>query len=143
MRTPSPDEARDRLDEAGRLGAAARSGASWPQVALLLGLGGVSSMFMVAMTFVVRVDERFVFLPMVLMLVWIGILSLVMLVFTRATKVGFGRRWRRAMRAWGLTWVVAIIGGTVWWQGEIWFAVAAAVALTLVTVIPAWNEARR
>ena len=41
MTTPNPDEARALLEQAGRLGSAARSGAGWPHIALLLGLGGL------------------------------------------------------------------------------------------------------
>lgn len=143
MTNPTPDEARNLLHQADQLGAAARSGASWPQIALLLGLGGVSSMAMIAMPLVAQINERLVAIPMLAMLVWIGIFTTVMVVFNRATKAGFGRRWRRAMLSWGLTWVVCIIGSTVWWKGEIWFSLVAAAALTLVTIIPAWNEARR
>lgn len=139
----TPDEARDLLGKADQLGAAAQAGASWPQIALLLGLGGVSSMAIIAMTLATNLNKLYVFIPMGFMLGWLGILTIIMIVFHRVTKVGFGRRWRRAMLAWGITWVVAIVGSTVWWQGEMWFAVVAALALTVVTVIPAWNEARR
>lgn len=139
----TPDEARDLLGKADQLGAAAQSGASWPQIALLLGLGGVSSMAILGMTLATGTNRLYMFIPMGFMLAWLGILTVIMLAFHRVTKVGFGRRWRRAILTWGLTWVVAIIGSTVWWQGEIWFAVVAAVALTVVTVVPAWTEARR
>ncbi|MFT3876761.1 MAG: hypothetical protein QM708_10135 [Propioniciclava sp.] len=140
---PSPDEARRLLEQAGQLGAAAQSGASWPQIALLLGLGGVSSMAVIAIWLVLLVDVRLLFIPMLAMLAWTGILLTVTIVFTRATKAGFGRRWLRAMLIWGLTWTFCMIGGAVWWKGEIWFTVASALALTLVTVVPAWKEARQ
>ena len=47
------------------------------------------------------------------------------------------------MGAWALVWVVAMLGGTVWWKGQLWFTIAAALALTLVTTAGAWREARR
>lgn len=143
--TEPMDAARARalLDEAGRLGSAARAGASWPQIACLLGLGGVSTMFMVALHLVVGYDTHLVWLPMAAMGVWVAILISVMVAFTRANKTGFGRRWGQAMAAWGITWAVAMVGGTVWWRGELWFTLAAAAALTLVTVWGALREARR
>ena len=67
MTTPNPDEARALLEQAGRLGSAARSGAGWPPIALLLGLGGLSAMFTVALYLVGRLDERLVWLPMAVM----------------------------------------------------------------------------
>ena len=139
----TPDEARDLLGKADQLGAAAQAGASWPQIALLLGLGGVSSMAIIGMTLAANTNRLHVFVLMGFMQVWLAILTVVSLAFHRVTKAGFGRRWRRAILGWGLTWVVAIVGGSVWWQGEMWFAVVAAAALTVVTVVPAWNEARR
>ena len=143
MSTPNPDEARELLEQAGRLGSASRAGASWPQVALLLGLGGISAMFTVALYLVVLADKRLVWLPMSVMLVWLAILTTMMVTFTRTTKVGFGRRWRTAMLAWAVAWVFSVIGGTVWWPGQLWFAVASALLLTAVTAWGAWREARQ
>lgn len=135
--------ARDLLDRAAHVGSAARSGAGWPQIACLLGLGGVSSMFIVAVYLLTRADERLIWLPMVMMAGWLAILMGMMAVFSRSTKAGFGKRWRTAMTAWGITWAVAIIGSTVWWKGELWFTLAAIAALTIVTVAGAWREARQ
>lgn len=135
--------ARQLLQEAGRLGAAARAGASWPQIACLLGLGGVSTMFVVSLPLVVMADERLIWLPMVAMAVWLAILITVMVVFSRASKSGFGRRWGQAMGAWAVVWVVAVLGSTVWWKGQLWFAVTAGAALTLITTWGAWREARQ
>lgn len=138
-----PQQARDLLDRAGRLGAASRSGASWPQIALLLGLGGISAMFAVALYLVVLADEHLVWLPMVVMGLWLGILTAIMLGFGTSTKFGFGHRWRTAMLAWALAWVFTIVGSTVWWRGELWFAIASALLLTVVTSWGAWREARQ
>lgn len=138
-----PQQARDLLDQAGRLGSAARAGASWPQITCLLGIGGVSAMFAVAAYFVVRSDEHLIWFPMVVMGVWVAILITVMLRFARATKAGFGRRWGQAMGAWAVAWVVTVVGSTVWWRGELWFAIASAALLTLVTAAGAWREARQ
>ena len=135
--------ARHLLDEAGRLGSIARAGASWPHIAFLLGLGGVSTMFVVALHLVVRSDEHLVWLPMAAMGAWLAILVTVMVVFARASKAGFSRRWVQAMGAWALGWVVAMLGGTVWWKGQLWFAVTAGAALTLITTWGAWREARQ
>lgn len=138
-----PGRARELLDQAGRLGAAARSGASWPQIAMLLGLGGLSAMFAIALHLVVIADDRLIWLPMVVMALWLGILATMMLVFGRSTKFGFGRRWRTAMLAWAAAWVFTIVGGTVWWKGQVWFALGSALLLTVVTAWGAWREARQ
>lgn len=135
--------ARELLDEAGRLGSAVRAGASWPHIACLLGIGGVSTMFIVSLHLVIRLDERLIWFPMSAMAVWLAILITTMVVFSRASKAGFGRRWQQAIGAWSVTWVIAIVGGTVWWPGELWFAIAAGVAVTVVTVGGAWREARQ
>ena len=138
-----PQQARDLLDQAGRLGSAARSGASWPQIACLLGIGGVSAMFAVALYFVGHTDGRLVALPLVVAGVWFAILITVMVRFARATKAGFGKRWGQAMAAWTVAWVFTVVGSTVWWVGELWFAIASAALLTLVTTLGAWREARQ
>lgn len=135
--------ARELLNEAGRLGSAARAGASWPQIACLLGLGGVSTMFVVATYLVVHLDEHLIWFPMIAMGVWVAIPLTVMIVFTRASKAGFGHRWRQAIGGWGITWVVTVLGSTTWWKGELWFAITACLALTAVTTWGAWREARR
>lgn len=142
MTTPNPDEARALLEQAGRLGSAARSGAGWPHIALLLGLGGLSAMFTVALYLVGRLDERLVWLPMAVMFLWLAILTVMMVVSNRATKAGFGGRWRTAMLVWAAAWVFSVVGGTVWWRGELWFAIASALLLTAVTTWAAWREAR-
>ena len=138
-----PQQARDLLDQAGRLGAASRSGASWPQITMLLGLGGTSAMFVVALYLVVLADERLVWLPMAFMGLWLAILISTMVVFNRATKAGFGRRWGQAMGAWSVAWIITVIGSTVWWKGELWFAITSALLLTAVTAWGAWREARQ
>ena len=143
MTTPNPDEARALLEQAGRLGSAARSGAGWPHIALLLGLGGLSAMFTVALYLVGRLDERLVWLPMAVMFLWLAILISTMVVFNRATKAGFGRRWGQAMGAWSVAWIITVIGSTVWWKGELWFAITSALLLTAVTAWGAWREARQ
>lgn len=135
--------ARELLNEAGRLGSASRSGASWPAIGTMLGLGATSSMFMVALHLVTLSDEGLVWLPLVVMGVWLAILIGTMTVFTRATKAGFGRRWTQGMLAWSVVWVLSIVGGTVWWPGQLWFTLASIAALTVVTAATAWNEARR
>lgn len=135
--------ARELLDEAGRLGSAARAGASWPHITCLLGIGGVSTMFIVSLYLVTRLDQRLIWFPMGAMAVWLAILIATMAVFNRASKAGFGRRWLQTIGAWSVTWLIAIMGGTVWWPGELWFAIAAGVAVTVVTAGGAWWEARR
>lgn len=138
-----PQRARDLLDRAAHVGSAARSGAGWPQIACLLGLGGVSSMFIVAVHLLPLTNEGLIWLPMVTMGLWIAILTGVMVTFTRVTKSGFGRRWGTAIAAWAITWVVAIVGSTTLGKGELWFTGVAIVALTVVTVAGAWREARQ
>lgn len=138
-----PQQARELLERAGQLSAASRSGAGWPQITMLLGLGASSSMFMVALHLVMLADERLVWLPMVIMLLWLAILSVTMLGFARATKVGFSRRWWTVILVWGVVWVVSMLGITVWWPGQLWFAVTAALVLTVVCTFGGWREARR
>ncbi|MDO5533057.1 MAG: hypothetical protein Q4F65_00195 [Propionibacteriaceae bacterium] len=141
--SPNPQQARDLLDQADRLGAASRAGAGWPQISLLLGLGGLSSMLAVSLYLVVLIEPSLVWVPMAVFGVWLAILTATALTFTRATKVGFGGRWRTAMMAWTFAWLFTVLGTTVWWRGELWFALVAAGLLTVVTTLGAWREARR
>lgn len=82
-------------------------------------------------------------MPLLLLFVWIGVLFIFSRIFGCSLKEGFGRRWTTTILIWGAVWVLGIFGTSWWFQGEAWFLVVASVALTLVTLIGAWAEARR
>lgn len=139
---PSAQAARELLNEASRLESAARSGAGWPHIAMLLGLGAITSLSMLAFWFVGRFDESLVALPLVAMLIWLGIFMVFMMVFGRSTKRGFGRRWMTFMMIWAGLWVIGILLASTLLTGQFWFAIVIATAITINSVIGAWLEAR-
>lgn len=139
---PSAQAARDLLNEAGRLGSASRAAAGWPHIAMLLGLGAITSLSMLAFWFVGRFDESLVALPLIAMLIWLGIFMVFMIVFGRSTKRGFGRRWMTFMMIWAGLWVVGILLASTLLAGQLWFAIAIAAAITVNSVVGAWLEAR-
>ena len=103
---PTPDEARVLLDRVGQLGAAATAGASWPHIATLLTLGAATSMGTLAMSVTTGVGYLAVTIAM---LVWVVVSIVLMLVFGRATRLGFKKRWPAYMIAWGLAYVFAVL----------------------------------
>ncbi|WP_417216853.1 hypothetical protein [Arthrobacter sp.] len=139
---PSAQAARDLLNEAGRLESASRTGASWPHIAMLLGLGAITSLGTLSLWFVGKFDESLVALPMISMLAWLGIFMVFMLVFGRSTKRGFGRRWMTFMMIWAVLWIVGVLLASTLLSGRLWFAVLIAAALTVNSVVGAWLEAR-
>ncbi|GAA4373587.1 hypothetical protein [Paeniglutamicibacter cryotolerans] len=140
---PSAQAARDLLREAGRLGAAARTGASWPHIAMLLGMGAISSLSLISFWLVGRFDESLIAIPLIAMLIWLGIFMGVMLAFGRSTKRGFGRRWITFMAIWGALWVIGVGFGTTLAANQLWFTLSVATAITLNSAIGAWVEARK
>lgn len=140
---PSAQAARDLLQEAGRLGAASRTGASWPHIAMLLGLGAISSLSLISFWLVGRFDESLIVIPLVAMLVWMGIFLAIMMVFGRSTKRGFGRRWITFIAIWGVLWIIGVGLGTTIAVNQLWFTLAIATAITLNSAIGAWLEARK
>lgn len=140
---PSAETARALLNEAGRLESASRAAAGWPHIAMLLGLGAITSLSMLSFWFVGRFDEHLVALPMTGMLIWLAIFMAFMLVFGRSTKRGFGRRWMTFMMIWAALWVLGILLASTVFTGELWFAILIAAAITLNSVAGAWLEARK
>jgi hypothetical protein len=140
---PNADQARRLLDRADRIGGSVRTGAGWPQISLLLGLGAVSSLGVIALAYVARIPGASIVLPMGAMLVWLGIFLTMALVFSRSVKRGFGARWGIYIGAWSILWVGGIILAGSVFAGDIGFAAAHAAALTLVTTGCAVHEARR
>lgn len=140
MSGPTPEEARELLEQAARTASTTRAGASWPQLAGLLGLGGASSLALVALAYV---PTELVALPLLLFLGWLGALFGFVGVFSRAVKRGFGRRWIGTLLGWGALWLVGIFGIYWWFPGQSWFLATVSAALCLVTLLGAWLEARQ
>lgn len=140
MSGPTPEEARGLLEQAERTASTTRAGASWPQVAGLLGLGGASSLALVALA---HVPEELVALPLVLFFAWMGALFVFVAFFSRAVKRGFGRRWVGTLAAWGVLWVAGVFGIYWWFPGQLWFLAVISGLLILVTLLGAWLEARQ
>ncbi len=139
---PSAQAAREMLQEAGRLGAASRAGASWPHIAMLLGLGAISSLSLLSFWLVGQFNESYIALPMVAMLVWLGIFMAFMLANGRSTKLGFTRRWMTFMGIWAGLWILGTVVGLVFFPGSMWFFIAVSSAITANSVIGAWREVR-
>lgn len=140
---PGAGEAQALLAQADQIGASVRTGAGWPQIATLLGLGAVSAMGVVALGLAAQAPGTPVVLSIVTMMVWILIFTTMAAVFTQANKRGFGVRWAYYIGAWALLWVAAmVLGGTVL-EGELWFSALMAALITLTTTACAWYEARR
>ena len=140
---PNADQAQALLDQANQLGASIRSGASWPAISFLLGLGAVSSMGIIAFTYARLAPGTSVALPIVFMGVWLLILTGTVLLFNRTSKRGFGIRWSVYMGLWGALWFVGMLLSGLTFPGELWFAGLMAALLTGSTTTCAWYEARR
>lgn len=138
--TPTPDEARALLEQAAHTTSASRKGASWAHIAGLLGLGAASSLALPALAYVPR-ELRL--LPLLLLFAWVGALFAFAAVFGSSVKQGFGRRWTATILIWGIVWAVGVVGTSWLFEGQVWFLVLASVALTVVTLVGAWVEARR
>ena len=104
--TPTPDEARIMLDRVGQLGASASAGASWAHIATLLTLGSATALGTLALG--VTTGAAFVTV-LVAMMVWVIISISFMVIFGRATRLGFGKRWPAYMVSWGIAYVIAIV----------------------------------
>ena len=139
---PSAQAAREMLEQAGRLGAASRAGASWPHIAMLLGLGAISSLSLLSFWMVGQFDESLIALPLLAMLLWLGIFMGFMLANGRTTKFGFTRRWMAFMGIWAGLWTLGTVVGLVFFPGSLWFFVAVSAAITANSVIGAWREVR-
>ncbi|RAX49373.1 hypothetical protein DQ353_10070 [Arthrobacter sp. AQ5-05] len=125
----SPSATQDLLNEAGRLGAASRFGASWPHITMLLGLGAISSLSLLAFWLVGQVDESLIWIPMV------GMLH-----FGRSPKQGFTVRWGICIGIWAVPWGIGCIVGLNVFADDLWFFAASAAAITIATVVGAWTE---
>lgn len=141
---PNAEQAKALLDQAGQVGSSVRSGASWPAISFLLGLGAVSSMGIIAFTYARLAPGAPIALPAVLMGVWALILMGTVFFFTRTNKRGFGLRWAIYMGLWGALWFAGMmLPAFGLFQGEVWFAGLVAALLTAWTTSCAWYEARR
>ncbi|APF41254.1 hypothetical protein [Neomicrococcus aestuarii] len=140
---PSALEAQELLSRASQLRTAAKSGSSWPQITLLLGLGAASSMSMLLFWFVENYNESLVWLPMLGMAVWLVILFAFTTRFSRSTKEGFGERWGMYIGVWGVVWALGIMVGLFVFPTSLLYFSLAALALILVTAVGAWIEASK
>ena len=139
----SAQEAQELVARASQLQSVAKSGASWPQIMLLLGLGAASSMSMLLFWFVANYNESLVWLPMVGMALWLITLFAFTTRFSQSTKEGFGKRWGTYIGVWGIVWALGIMGGLFLFPTSILYFALAALALFAVTVAGAWIEASR
>lgn len=138
---PTPDEARELLERAARAESVTRSGASWPHIASLFGIGASSSLALLA--FAKWPDDNTVLYPIAILMVWVIASILLPMVFGRSTKRGFQKRWLITNLVWGVVWAVGIFGTLIWFPGQLWFALLGSLALTVVALAGAWIEARR
>ncbi len=73
---------------------------------------------------------------------WLGILTAMMVGFGRAAKVGFGRRWGVTMGAWAVAWIAGVLAVTSL-TDQVWVPATAAGVLLAITGAGAWAETRR
>lgn len=140
---PNAQQAKALLEQANHVGGSVRSGASWPAISALLGLGAVSSMGIIAFTYARLASDTSATLPATFMGVWALICLATALFFTRTNKRGFGLRWGLYMGLWGALWFTGMMLSGFIFQGELWFAGLMAALLTISTTSCAWYEARR
>ena len=139
----SPAAAQNMLNEAGRLGAASRAGASWPHVTMLLGMGAISSLSLLSFWLVGQFNESLIWVPLVGMLAWLGVFMATMLRFGTSTKKGFNTRWGIFMAIWAVLWTIDCAVGLNFFLDDLWFFAATAAAIMIATVIGAWTEASK
>ena len=140
---PNARQAKALLDQANHVGSSVRSGASWPAISSLLGLGAISSMGIIAFTYARLASDTSAVLAGTFVGVWGLIYLATALVFTRTNKRGFGVRWGVYMGLWSLLWFAAVTLSNLVFQGELWFTAVMAALLTVSTTACAWYEARR
>lgn len=136
-------QAQALLMRAERLGASTRSRAIVAPSLFLLALGCLCSMSLVALHLASLADERLIWLPLAVSMLWMVVLLIAFGVFQRSTRAGFAARWIQVMTTWGVLWLLIILGMTMLWRGELWFTLAGIGAITLVTTWGAWREARQ
>jgi hypothetical protein len=141
--SPNAGQAQALLDQANHVGSSVRAGASWPAISSLLGLGAVSSMGIIALTYARLASDTSAALPGTFMGVWGLIYLATALFFTRTNKRGFGLRWGVYMGLWGALWFTGMMLSGFIFRGELWFAGLMAALLTISTTSCAWYEARR
>ncbi len=139
----SAENARGMLQQANQLGASARTGAGWPQITMLLGLGAISSLSIISFGLVERIPGGVPTVPMIAMFIWLGIFTATGVYFGRSVKKGFGRRWVTYIAIWSVLWTLgSLLSGFVF-QDQMWFYILCAALITVATTACAWYEARR
>lgn len=139
----SAENARGMLQQADQLGASARTGAGWPQITMLLGLGAISSLSLISFGLVAHIQDALPTVPMIAMFVWLGIFMATGLFFGRSVKRGFGPRWAAYMSIWGVLWALSMLLSGYVFQDQMWFYVLCAAVITVATTACAWYEARQ
>lgn len=135
MSTPDPHEAAELISQAGRTTSSVRGTASWPFIAVQLGLGAASSMYLLwAPAPPGPLSTSIV--PLIGLAGWIAFLLPFGVVFGRVAKNGFGRRWLVFMAVWSACWVVGML------QPFPWAAVGAGFVIMAASMIGAVREAR-
>lgn len=136
---PTPDEARALLHRVDEVALVASAGVSWPYIATLLSLGAATSMGTLAMS--LTTDARYL-VAMVAMMVWVVASISFMMVFGRATSLGFKRRWRLSIGAWAAAYVVAIVFASTSQGNNVVGGAIGAALIAIVTISGAVIEAR-
>ncbi|GAA1345872.1 hypothetical protein [Arthrobacter roseus] len=139
----SAENARGMLQQADQLGASARTGAGWPQITMLLGIGAISSLSLISFGLAARISDAAVTVPLIAMMIWLGIFMATGLFFGRSVKKGFGPRWITYIAIWGVLWVLSVSLGGFVFQDQMWFYVLCAALIAVVTTACSWYEARR
>ncbi len=139
----SAEQARGMLQEANQLGMSTRSGAGWPQITMLMGLGAISSLSLISFGLVAGIPDASVTVPMIAMLIWLGIFMGTGLYFGRSVKKGFGARWGLYIGIWAVLWTMGTLLGGLVFEDQMWFYVLCAALIAVTTTACAWYEARR
>lgn len=123
----------------GQLGAAATAGASWAHIATLLIIGSATSMGTLAMS--LTTGAAYV-IATVAMMIWVFIAIIFMIIFGRATRIGFKKRWPAYMVAWAIAYGIAIVIASSSAGENLVGGIIGAGLIAIVTVTGAVIEAR-
>src|SRR5690606_26979742 len=138
--TITPDEAAEALAKQSNIRAHVAAGTA-RYSAFLIGLAGVSSMFVLAVGTLPLTDVKHMLVFVAGLLGWLIVLTLGLIIGGRVFSRGFNTRWGLAMGGWGAAFGIAVGLGLGLELPEPWFWVMAPV-VAAPALVGAWLELR-
>lgn len=105
MTTPTSHEAATLLDQATTATGAARGISTWPLIAMQLGIGASTALYLFS-----HRDSAFDVVAFIAMMVWVVASIIFGTTQAKVAKQNFGARWAVFMALWGVCWIVGMIG---------------------------------